>query len=250
KITVCFDNDSKITTKINVERATNTLGKLLKHSQTKVKNQVYVANWLYPEKGIDDVLVAYGSEAVNRIFDNAITLSRYNCQKFYQISKPINVSLNQRYLGDIFEGVTSRIVAVKSPKGTGKTESLITQVSSLIANGHKVFLASHRVQLCQEICRRLKIPYVDDLKNNSNGYGFVIDSFHGKGKCQSDIENDYSFLINDYVVIIDEVEQFLWHLFDSSTEVKKHRCEVIKQFELLIKNANQVYILDADLTDV
>ncbi|MFM6369183.1 MAG: DUF3854 domain-containing protein, partial [Dolichospermum sp.] len=30
KITVCFDNDSKITTKINVERATNTLGKLLK----------------------------------------------------------------------------------------------------------------------------------------------------------------------------------------------------------------------------
>ncbi|MFM5891731.1 MAG: DUF3854 domain-containing protein, partial [Dolichospermum sp.] len=124
KITVCFDNDSKITTKINVERATNTLGKLLKHSQTKVKNQVYVATWLYPEKGIDDVLVAYGSEAVNRIFDNAITLSRYNCQKFYQISKPINVSLNQRYLGDIFEGVTSRIVAVKSPKGTGKTESL------------------------------------------------------------------------------------------------------------------------------
>ncbi|MFM6218743.1 MAG: plasmid replication protein, CyRepA1 family, partial [Dolichospermum sp.] len=78
----------------------------------------------------------------------------------------------------------------------------------------------------------------------------VIDSFHGKGKCQSDIENDYSFLINDYVVIIDEVEQFLWHLFDSSTEVKKHRCEVIKQFELLIKNANQIYILDADLTDV
>ncbi|MFM5960018.1 MAG: bifunctional DNA primase/helicase, partial [Dolichospermum sp.] len=55
---------------------------------------------------------------------------------------------------------------------------------------------------------------------------------------------------NDYVVIIDEVEQFLWHLFDSSTEVKKHRCEVIKQFELLIKNANQIYILDADLTDV
>ncbi|MFM6254572.1 MAG: DUF3854 domain-containing protein, partial [Dolichospermum sp.] len=51
KITVCFDNDSKITTKINVERATNTLGKLLKHSQTKVKNQVYVATWLYPEKG-------------------------------------------------------------------------------------------------------------------------------------------------------------------------------------------------------
>ncbi|MFM6310435.1 MAG: bifunctional DNA primase/helicase, partial [Dolichospermum sp.] len=88
------------------------------------------------------------------------------------------------------------------------------------------------------------------MKNNSNGYGFVIDSFHGRGKCQSDIENDYSFLINDYVVIIDEVEQFLWHLFDSSTEVKKHRCEVIKQFELLIKNANQIYILDADLTDV
>ncbi|MFM6860407.1 MAG: DUF3854 domain-containing protein, partial [Dolichospermum sp.] len=71
KITICFDNDSKITTRVNVERATNTLGKLLKHSQTKVKNQVYVATWLYPEKGIDDVLVAYGSEAVNRIFDNA-----------------------------------------------------------------------------------------------------------------------------------------------------------------------------------
>ncbi|MFM6367066.1 MAG: bifunctional DNA primase/helicase, partial [Dolichospermum sp.] len=165
-------------------------------------------------------------------------------------SKPINVSLNQRYLGDIFEGVTSRIVAVKSPKGTGKTESLINQVMSLVNAGYKVFLASHRVQLCQEICRRLNISYIDDLKNNSNGYGFVIDSFHGKGKCQSDIDNDYSFWIDDYVVIIDEVEQFLWHLFDSSTEVKKHRCAVIKQFELLIKNANQVYILDADLTDV
>jgi hypothetical protein len=53
-----------------------------------------------------------------------------------------------------------------------------------------------------------------------------------------------------YYVVIDEVEQVLWHLLNSSTEVKSRRCEVISNFEKLLRNSNQAIALDADLTDV
>ena len=264
EITISFDNDPKPTTKLNVQKAINATARLLKAKKCSVK----ITNWNYPEKGIDDVLVAHGKEVIENIITTALPISQWQTQSYYQLSKKINLNLNQRWLskkeeknnflgvdlGDILSSIPQKIIGIKSPKGTGKTEALKPLVDKLVSEGYNVYLLSHRVQLCQALCSRLGVPYVDEISNGkadrSQGFGVVVDSLHGQGKGQFDVENDVFLLTNKYVVILDEVEQVLWHLLNSSTEVKEHRTEVIKQLQLLLLNADKIVGLDADLTDV
>ncbi|MCC2695340.1 plasmid replication protein, CyRepA1 family [Nodularia sp. LEGE 04288] len=250
KINICFDNDPKPTTRLNVRKATHGTAKLLKAK----KCQVNICAWSYQEKGIDDVLVAHGQSAVEKIIATALPIATWQTQSFYKLSRKINLNLNQKYLGNIFTNIPQKIIGVKSPKGTGKTESLKPLVEQLVSEGYSVYLISHRIQLCQALCGRLNIPYIDDVgsgrASRNKGFGIVIDSLHGQGKGQFDVEHDTHLLTNKYAVIIDEIEQTLWHLLSSSTEVQQHRTEVIKQLQLLLLNADKILGLDADLTDV
>jgi len=244
---ICFDNDSKPTTVENVKKAIAATSRLLKFKKCPVK----VAGWRYPEKGIDDVLVAHGRDAVENIIDTVSPINRWQSLPYYQLSRKVNLSLTQRYLGDILTDIPQKIIGVKSPKGTGKTESLKPLVEKLSNEGYGIYLVSHRIQLCQALCNRLNIPYVDDIgRDRSQGFGVVVDSLHGDGKGQFDVENDSYLLTNKYAVVIDEIEQVLWHLLNSSTEVKNHRPEIIRQLKLLLLNADKILCLDADLTDV
>jgi hypothetical protein len=250
EITICFDNDPKPTTRINVRKAIAATTRLLKSKKCQVK----ITNWNYAEKGIDDVLVVHGQAIVENIITTALPVSQWQTQPYYQLSRKINLTLNQRYLGDILSNIPQKNIGVESPKGTGKTESVKPVVDKLVAEDYSVYLVSHRVQLCQALCSRLGVPYIDDVINGkadrSKGFGVVVDSLHGQGKGQFDVENDAYLLTNKYVVILDEIEQVLWHLLNSSTEVKEHRTEVIKQLQLLLLNADKIICLDADLTDV
>ena len=254
EIITCFDNDVKPTTRKNVRIAIATTTRLLKSK----KCQVNICDWTQeksiPEKGIDDVLIVHGKEVVENIITSALPVSQWQTQPYYQLSRKINLTLNQRYLGDILSNIPQKNIGVESPKGTGKTESVKPVVDKLVAEDYSVYLVSHRVQLCQALCSRLGVPYIDDVINGkadrSKGFGVVVDSLHGQGKGQFDVENDTYLLTNKYVVILDEVEQVLWHLLNSSTEVKEHRTEVIKQLQLLLLNADKIICLDADLTDV
>jgi hypothetical protein len=254
EISICFDNDVKPTTRKDVRIAIATTTRLLKSK----KCQVNICDWTQeksiPEKGIDDVLVVHGQAIVENIITSALPVSQWQTQPYYQLSRKINLTLNQRYLGDILSNIPQKNIGVESPKGTGKTESVKPVVDKLVAEDYSVYLVSHRVQLCQALCSRLGVPYIDDVINGkadrSKGFGVVVDSLHGQGKGQFDVENDAYLLTNKYVVILDEIEQVLWHLLNSSTEVKEHRTEVIKQLQLLLLNADKIICLDADLTDV
>ncbi|WP_016948701.1 plasmid replication protein, CyRepA1 family [Anabaena sp. PCC 7108] len=250
----CFDNDVKPTTRKNVRIAIAQTSRLLKAKKCQVKICDWTQEKGIPEKGIDDVLVVHGKEVVENIITTASPVSQWQTQPYYQLSRKINLNLNQRYLGDILSNIPHKIIGVKSPKGTGKTEALKPLIDKLVAEDYSVYLVSHRVQLCEELCKRLGVPYIDNVINGkadrSKGFGIVVDSLHGQGKGQFDVENDTYLLTNKYVVILDEVEQVLWHLLNSSTEVKEHRTEVIKQLQLLLLNADKIVCLDADLTDV
>jgi hypothetical protein len=254
EITICFDNDPKPTTRINVRKAIAQTSRLLKSKKCLVKICDWTQEKNIPEKGIDDVLVIHGKAVVEHIITTSLPVSQWQTQPYYQLSRKINLSLNQRYLGDILSNIPHKIIEVKSGKGTGKTEALKPLVDKLVSEDYSVYLISHRVQLCQALCSRLGVPYVDDISSGkadrSKGFGVVVDSLHGQGKGQFDVENDAYLLNNKYVVILDEVEQVLWHLLNSSTEVKEHRTEVIKQLQLLLLNADKIICLDADLTDV
>ena len=254
EITICFDNDTKPTTRINVRKAIASTTRLLKSKKCVVKICDWTQKKSIPEKGIDDVLVVHGKEVVENIITTALPVSQWQTQPYYQLSRKINLTLNQRYLGDILTDIPHKIIGVKSPKGTGKTEALKPVIDKLDSEGYSVYLLSHRIQLCQALCTRLNIPYIDDIIggkcDRSKGFGVVVDSLHGQGKGQFDVENDAYLLTNKYVVILDEIEQVLWHLLNSSTEVKNHRTEIIKQLQLLLLNADKIVCLDADLTDV
>ena len=254
EITICSDNDVKPTTRKNVRIAIAATTRLLKAK----KCQVNICDWTQekniPEKGIDDVLVVHGQAVVEKIITTALPVSQWQTQPYYQLSRKINLNLNQRYLGDILTDIRHKIIGVKSPKGTGKTEALKPLVDKLSSEGYGVYLISHRIQLCQALCARLGIPYIDEVINGkadrAQGFGVVIDSLHGGGKGQFDVENDDHLLTNKYVVILDELEQVIWHLLNSSTEVRVNRPEIIKQLQLLLLNADKIVCLDADLTDV
>lgn len=56
-------------------------------------------------------------------------------------------------------------------------------------------------------------------------------------------------------MIIDESEQVIWHLLSATTEVKKHRVEVLNQLRQLFKNTlapgrGRIILADADLSDL
>ena len=254
EISICFDNDVKPTTRKDVRIAIASTTRLLKSKKCVVKICDWTQEKSIPEKGIDDVLVVHSKEVVENIITTALPVSQWQTQPYYQLSRKINLNLNQEKLGDILSNISHKIIGVKSPKNTGKTWALEPLIDKLVSEGYSIYLASHRVQLCEALCKRLGVPYIDNVINGktdrSKGFGIVVDSLHGQGKGQFDVENDVHLLTNKYVVILDEIEQVLWHLLNSSTEVKEHRTEIIKQLQLLLLNADKIVCLDADLTDV
>jgi ribose 5-phosphate isomerase RpiB len=110
----------------------------------------------------------------------------------------------------------------------------------------------HRVQLVKELCQRFSLNYITEVSDRSDrsnlGYGLCIDSLHGLSQAQFE-PNEW----HDSLVIIDEVEQVLWHALNSST-CKDRRVEILKCFKTLMQNVlgnqGQLYIADADLSDI
>ncbi|MGL6338280.1 MAG: plasmid replication protein, CyRepA1 family, partial [Waterburya sp.] len=144
------------------------------------------------------------------------------------------------------------LVGIKSPKGTGKTQALSKIVAQAITRKQKVLVIGHRVQLVKELCQRFGLSYVTELNNCSNtgflGYGLCIDSLHSLSQAKFNPDDWLNSL-----VIIDEVEQVLWHALNSNT-CKDRRVEILKSFKILMQNVltqkGQVYIADADLSDI
>ncbi|MGH2416580.1 MAG: plasmid replication protein, CyRepA1 family, partial [Microcystaceae cyanobacterium] len=80
------------------------------------------------------------------------------------------------------------------------------------------------------------------------GYGLCLDSLHPHSQAQFNALN-----WSDGLVIIDEVEQVLWHGLNSST-CKGNRVAILKSLKTLMQNVlggdGQVYVADADLSDI
>lgn len=155
---------------------------------------------------------------------------------------------------------------VKSPKGTGKTESLIQVILDKTVvpmsatlhrflnlrtdeedreymlshkTGFKVLLIGHRRSLIRSLCERLKLNcYLDDDKSwtydRKDRYGVCVDSLHkiqGRTKLYD-------------LVILDESEQVLSHFLSSTLN---NASNVFDLFSSVIRSSASVIALDADL---
>jgi hypothetical protein len=230
----CFDFDQKPETRQAVNINIKITGSLLVQSGCAVR----VID-LPPgqEKGIDDFLVIRGEEAFAQLYQQAPDFYQWQADAFNQLSYSPQVSLSQRFLGPLPE-LPPGLIGIKSPKGTGKTESL----KSLIWKHKRVLLIGHRVALLRNLSDRLELPlYSNDGINlgRVQSLAITVDSL---GKLPT-IFNQFD------LVIIDEVEQVLDHLANSST-CKKFRERALLVFEYFCQKATQVIALDADLSDV
>jgi hypothetical protein len=242
-----FDQDTKQKTIENVNKALLKTGELISQKGCTVK----VIEW-HPSKGkgVDDLIAQNGAEEFYRAYDAALTLDRWNAKNFSRLTYPANITINQRYLQNISVPEQAKLICIKSPKGTGKTQWLETQVEEAMRQGIPTLVISHRVQLAEALCSRFGIPYVSEIREHGRflGYGLCIDSLHNKGQGRFEPEH-----WDECLVILDEVEQVIWHMLNSST-CQRERITILQNFKALIRNvlssdSGKVLLADADLSN-
>ncbi len=139
------------------------------------------------------------------------------------------------------------MIALKAAKGTGKTEWLAQQVKKALAEDKPVIVLTHREQLGRELAQRYGLPYRSELEfrgDGFNGYVLCVDSLHPNANPAF-----YAERYPDAVVILDEVEQILWHLLNSFT-CQYNRPAILETLTALLHGASKVYLSDADLTRI
>ncbi len=249
EIYLVFDQDSKPKTIKAVNAAIKKTGYLLQKAGCQVK----VVTWdSQLGKGVDDLIADNGQEYFAQAYDQALCLETWKAKSWSNLTYPTQVQVNSRYLPELDIPSQTQLIGIKSAKGTGKTKLLAKIVAQAINRQQKVLVIGHRVQLVQELCQRFGLKYITEVRDQPQteilGYGLCIDSLHPYSQAQFD-PADWS----DSVVIIDEVEQVLWHGLNSNT-CKDHRVEILKSFKTLVQNvlaqSGQVYIADADLSDI
>ena len=247
EIYLVFDRDSKPQTIKAVNAAIKKTGYLLQKAGCKVK----VVTWNSSlAKGVDDLIVDEGKESFAQAYQDALDLETWKAKSWTSLTYPADLEVNSRYLPELDIALKTKLVGIKSAKGTGKTQALAKIVAQAIALKQKVLVIGHRVQLVKELCQRFGLQYVTqiDRSDNSLGYGLCIDSLHGASQAKFD-PRDWS----NSLVIIDEVEQVLWHALNSST-CKERRVEILKCFKTLMQHVltdrGRVYVADADLSNI
>jgi len=218
-----------------------------KYEFVKVMREV---TGLTPEQRIDKI------SDVSQLFDHE------------KIEPPRIFFSNTKHLelSEIKPGLT----LIRSPKGSGKTESMVDIVQRVIYKKRqmtledyeelepddesvpqrifertkfRVLLIGHRRALIRNLCERLRLfCYLDDLDKSK--FQIPESRINHYGVCFDSIEM-VSYTSQPYdLVIVDEVEQVLAHLLSSTV---RNPIGFFKAFKQLISNAKSVVALDADL---
>jgi len=244
EVVFCFDQDSNPKTIENVRKAIEKTGKLLTYKGCEVS----VARWSPYWKGCDDFIASQGEDDLDQVFSERISLDHFKIENFTALTP--DLSIDNRYIPQSLEVPESaKIIGVKAPKGSGKTEFIAAKIAPALAKGDRVLVLTHRVQLGLELSHRFGVNYRSELVKSQDGsllgYCLCIDSLHGKANPKFnplDWENT--------TVIIDECEQVFWHLLNSPT-CEQYRTKIIDSLRELLRIAvstgGKIYLADADL---
>ena len=178
------------------------------------------------------------------------------------------VFMNQKHVA--IKSIQPGLTLIKSPKGSGKTESLVSIIEKVYfrnygltlddfeqiddddapptswETGKKVLLIGHRQALIRSMCKRLDLNcYLDENQrsmevNNRDfrkRFGVCLDSIKKITSIDSPIQH-YD------LVIIDEVEQVLAHLMSSTSRDGAGYLDTLGR---IVCRAESVIAMDADL---
>ena len=240
---IAFDQDIKPSTIDNVRTAIATLGRLLEDEGCPVR----VMTWSNNHKGIDDLWVNEDIEALNRAVETAKSLHAW---KGTRPLRQVDITVSERYISVPFPE-DSQMICLRAPKGTGKTEAISKYIQSHIKD-HRIIVLTHRIQLAQDLARRFGIDHISEVDESEAkgmlGFALCIDSLHLN--CRAKFKpSDWE----DAIIVIDEVEQVLWHMVNSPT-LQLNRTTIIDNLGDLIRSAIQggygkLLLADADLSD-
>jgi hypothetical protein len=247
-----FDQDEKPKTRSTTRKALYSTARLIIEKGCLVS----IINWSPWIKGCDDLIVAKGADHFVERYSKALSFEDWQADRLYELSdKPaLRLDSSTKYIGDFAPPPSAKLICLKAPKGSGKTEWLVKVCADAQTEGQKVLVITHRQQLGQALCSRFGIDYVSELKNSDTkgvfGYGLCFDSLRPSSKARFNPDDWHNC-----IVILDECEQSIWHLLNARTEVASHRVEVLRTFQELIQNileseSGKVYLSDADLSDL
>ncbi len=239
---LCFDWENQPKKIKAVNQAIAQIGQLLQAQKCQVK----VIRLPGLEKGVDDFIVSRCPNEFDSLYDGSLDLESDLAKNkpHSELTYPPDLILHQRYLEKI-PFPTAGLVGVKSAKGTGKTTALTALIQDPNNQNRPILILTHRIQLGQFLCDRLGVDWIHhhDRETPSQKLGLCFDSL-------------WKIDPNDWmggIIILDEIEQSLWHLLNSDT-CKQKRIQILAIFQQLIAIVLQteglVIAQDADLSDL
>ncbi|MDD1413499.1 DUF3854 domain-containing protein [Dolichospermum sp. ST_con] len=252
---ICFDFETQAKKIAAVNNAISQLGCLFQQQNCPVK----VVELPGKEKGVDEFIIAKGVIAFDKIYRQSLDLDIYIAQTkpHTELTIPAALIVNRPYLGNI-AFPTSGLVGVKSAKGTGKTTALQSIVQQAKSRNQPVLLITHRIILGRFLCEKIGIQWGIDHA------AWSIEADEIPIKCPLPITPSLGLCVDSIwklkpedwqgaILILDEVEQSLWHLLNSNT-CKQKRVKILRIFQQLISTVlttgGLIIAQDADLSDV
>ncbi|MEH2450691.1 plasmid replication protein, CyRepA1 family [Nostoc sp.] len=257
---ICFDFETQPKKIAAVNNAISQLGCLFQQKNCPVK----VIELPGMEKGVDEFIVAKGASSFDKVYRQSVDLEIYLAQTkpHTELSIPAALTFNRPYISEI-PFPTSGLVGVKSGKGTGKTTALQAVVQQAKSRNQPVLLITHRILLGRFLCEKIGIQWGIDKEDGEKRIDKtltpappILRSLSPQpslGLCVDSIWKLNPENWHGAIVILDEVEQSLWHLLNSNT-CKHKRVKILKLFQQLISTVlttgGLVIAQDADLSDV
>ena len=250
EIYIAYDKDKKWKTIRNVNSQTARMGAAFVRLGCKVK----VCHWNAIEgKGADDFIVNGGD--FSNVVKHALDLEKWRVVGYRMLTYARNIVIqhDQKYIGDITLPKDKKLIGIKAPKGTGKTETIAHWIELAQTWGIPALVITHRIQLAKALADRFGIDHVQDIQTSDTkgifGYALCIDSLREGGQ-----RNFVPESWGNALVIMDECEQVLWHLLNSNTEVGTYRIPILETlsrlFTAVFQGTGKIILSDADLSDL
>jgi hypothetical protein len=250
-LVLCFDNDSKTSTRAavattiheiikRITRADNGKGKDFPQARANLS----ICHW-QGLKGIDDVFINRGLDAVSAIFNSTTSWVNWVDDSSNTLGFAPDVTFNSSKFQYVALNPATTLVAIKGAKGSGKTWYLEQLTREAREAKRPIISIVHRIQLAISIAGRLGLTYIEDIDGKvaeNNSTSLVIDSLSKV--------NPANF--KGGLIIIDEVVQVLEHLMTSDTCAAK-RQKILKTLrelaQTIIESGGQFVLADADINE-
>jgi hypothetical protein len=137
-----FDQDEKQKTRLANSKALWCTARLLHNKGCPVS----IIQWDPRIKGCDDLIVAKGANHFVECYEKALTFEDWQADRLKELTyKPaLRLDSTTKYIEDFAPPPSAKLICLKAPKGSGKTEQLVNVCAIAQSQGQRVLVLTHR----------------------------------------------------------------------------------------------------------